>query len=368
MEHPSPHLSPGARKTDPAHKIGVAAIAKDEAAYIADWVHHNLYFGFDCSNVWINGTSDQTAEILQRISAVYPQVHWENADELMARSMSGAGMFQHLAYDGLLRWGEREGCSHVLFIDIDEMWTPRDFRSPIGAFVAQNPTADVISFPWFLDVPDVTLAPFTSTFRPHQSLSPNNHVKSLIRLGGRITKMMTHTAKIEGGRRLLVDRDFDMADESAQAHGSKLSAEQFRSISQQMPEAFVMHWIYRSQLEYVAILGKGMAQAGSPLPIKRNRDGYLPRWTAGTKFDIALEAAENYHDSRLRFLAECGIEALIESAESAVIAEAARVNEYITTVTQVADATDPELHDIVSKAMEGVDQQILGDALRHHMR
>lgn len=346
----------GGSKPSGAHKVGVAAIAKDEGAYIADWVHHNLFFGFNCINVWVNGTSDETIAILRRISALFPQVEWEEADGLMARSMSGAGMFQHLAYAGLRDWGERTGCSHLLFVDIDEMWTPRDFRSPISTFVERTPGADIISFPWFLDEPNVNRVAFSSIFEMQQELAPNHHVKSLVRLSERLRKVTTHSATLEGGTRLLVDREFEMLDPEAQAHGSKLSPAQFRSVADEIPAAFIMHWIYRSQLEYVAILGKGTAQAGSRYPIKKNRDGYLLRTARRTEFRIEPAALANYRVSRQQFLERCGIADLVERAQGRVVAEAARVSEYIATAT--------ELEDFVHRAMTGVDQALLDQAVQ----
>ena len=45
-------------------KVKVVAIAKDEGAYIAEWIFHHLYFGFDAIDIYVNRTTDNTCQNL----------------------------------------------------------------------------------------------------------------------------------------------------------------------------------------------------------------------------------------------------------------------------------------------------------------
>lgn len=44
-------------------KIKLIAIAKDEAAYLPDWIFHHLYFGFDSIDIYVNNTTDNTNDL-----------------------------------------------------------------------------------------------------------------------------------------------------------------------------------------------------------------------------------------------------------------------------------------------------------------
>ena len=60
-------------------KTKIVAVAKDEGAYLAEWVHHHLFLGFDAIDIYINRTSDNSLEILHKISEKYPQVNYFTA-------------------------------------------------------------------------------------------------------------------------------------------------------------------------------------------------------------------------------------------------------------------------------------------------
>lgn len=339
-------------------KIALLAIAKNEGAYIAEWIHHHLHFGVDSIRILVNGTTDKSIEILSKIQEIHPQVTWANADDLMARCMDGGGMFQHVAYAELAEYASKSGATYGLFMDIDEYWTPKDFETKITSFPARFPNADVIAFPWYLDVPNHNRRSFSSTFQLSESLAQNHHVKSLVKLGPNVKKILTHTAELHEGIRMLADQQFELADLKSQIHGSKLSAGQFREISVTAPSAFITHRIYRSQLEYVAILGKGTAQAGSRLRLKKNRDGYILRTQNRYEFVVRELLIDGYRDSYRKFLTACGLDALIVGSQSLVREEAERVLAYI-------ECTEPD-QQLVETIMEGIDVFRLKSELSSH--
>jgi len=49
-------------------KIKLIAVAKDEAAYIPEWVYHHLNFGFDSISIYTNNISDNTRDVIDKIS------------------------------------------------------------------------------------------------------------------------------------------------------------------------------------------------------------------------------------------------------------------------------------------------------------
>jgi len=127
-------------------KIKVISIAKDECAYLSEWVHHHLYFGVDSIHVAINATNDSSINLLECLSKRYP-VSYSVEDELAVSTASG---FQAAAYQQMAAQAKEEGFSHVLMLDIDEFWTPLDFKSSIKDAVRQIGQSDVYLFHWLV--------------------------------------------------------------------------------------------------------------------------------------------------------------------------------------------------------------------------
>jgi len=63
-------------------KIKLVAIAKDEAAYLPEWIYHHLHFGFDEIEVYVNFTTDNSYEVLAAIAKHHP-VRYRNAEYLV---------------------------------------------------------------------------------------------------------------------------------------------------------------------------------------------------------------------------------------------------------------------------------------------
>lgn len=55
-----------------AMKVKLVAIAKDEAAYLPDWIFHHLYFGFDSIDIYVNNTTDNTYDLKLIFNAMFP--------------------------------------------------------------------------------------------------------------------------------------------------------------------------------------------------------------------------------------------------------------------------------------------------------
>ena len=148
------------RVTGVATRVRLCAIAKDEGAYLADWVFHHLHVGFDGIEVWVNGTRDHSVEILTAIRAEHPQVAFRVVDDLLDRTLRRGPSFQYVAYATLAARARRAGFTHAAFLDLDEYWTAADGVSTVHDFVPEDDDINVVSFPWCVDVPDPHRPPF----------------------------------------------------------------------------------------------------------------------------------------------------------------------------------------------------------------
>ncbi|GAA2123425.1 glycosyltransferase family 2 protein [Nocardioides bigeumensis] len=282
-------------------RIKLCAIAKDEGAYLLEWVGHHLYFGFDGIEVFINGTTDRSVPLMRRIRRAYPSVNFKVVDDLLADSLAQRRNFQYRAYWRMARRANAQGYTHVAFMDLDEYWVPRDFTSSIAAFVPSAEDVNVVSFPWFVDLPQAGRSPWQPPVRESTPLQADPHVKSIIRMDDRIRQIRSHTARTKAGRRLLVDETFPLEDDVSQQWGSIIAAEYFQSHRDRLPEAFILHAMHRSEAEYLASLAQGLRQNGHETVFKVNRRGYTPSAGPVVTFDVPPDALARYGTHQLQF-------------------------------------------------------------------
>jgi hypothetical protein len=304
-----------------AVRVKLCAIAKNEGPYLADWVFHHLYFGFDGVEVWVNGSNDGSLRILKVIGSTHPQVTRRNADRLLAECLASGEVFQHQAYARMARRARRQGYTHVAFLDLDEYWTPNDCTTGIKAFVPEDPDVNVISFQWALDVPDPTRPPFAPPLSGEQRVQLDRHVKTVARLDGSVKQFLTHTARTRAGVRLLVREPFPLVKRTGQRGGSLLPEQFLVEHWGTLPDAFVLHAVNRSPREYVASLTKGQRMAGKDLDIKARR-GYLPTEAPVLELAPTARARRAYERERRTFHRTVKVERLVRRAEALAVARA----------------------------------------------
>ena len=159
------------------NKIKLVAIAKDEAAYLPEWIFHHLYFGFHEIEILITRTTDNTKDLLSKIIDKFPQVSFRKVDWIDTTPPSH--FIQYIAYaESYNRASNDNSLSHLCFLDIDELWVPSDFKSSISDIVKQALPFDTLSFHW-LNVlneewqPIYTVKHIIETFIPQLLTYPN---------------------------------------------------------------------------------------------------------------------------------------------------------------------------------------------------
>lgn len=315
-------------------RTSLGAIAKDEGPYLVDWVFHHLRAGFDEIDLFLNQTSDTSVEILEAIRTVEPRVHYRHADEMLEKCLLAGRNFQHRAYAQLAKRAGQRGATHVGFLDLDEYWTARDLTSTVGDFLPDDDDVVVVSFPWCLDVPDPAAAPFRHPVESRPALQLDPHVKSVVRLDERVRQLRTHTARTHAGRRLLVREPFPLLDEDAQQWGSLVPDAWLAERAGALPEAFVLHAVHRSPIEYLGGLARGLRQTGSEIAVKANRPGFVASAAPTLAFPDRAEALAAYVCDRAEFRARVGADAAVAAAQRALVERADAL------VRAAADDTD----------------------------
>ncbi len=239
-------------------KVKLAAIARDEAAYLPEWIFHHLEFGFDEIEIYINNTTDNSFDILRNIAKNYPVIATD-ANELYQSSNKN---FQSSAYQEIAKKALDDGFTHLMLLDIDEFWTPADFNTSIHDAIAKFNYPQVINFNWLIHCDEKEFSP---CYKPKLKVKTNPHVKTIFQLDAPWKKIDIHNVI---GKKLTYTRGngstFDYSNSKHCGIADRKCLDH---------DYFVIHRMYRSQMEYISLLGRGRANTKT-LTIKSNRQGY----------------------------------------------------------------------------------------------
>ncbi|MFW9609297.1 MAG: glycosyltransferase family 2 protein [Aquaspirillum sp.] len=244
-------------------KINIIAVAKDEAAYIPLWVFHHLYFGFDEIEIILNRTSDNSERILKLMSINYPNVKYSKCDWIDLLNSNVSKNLQNIAYAQAYAQAKDSGFTHVFFIDIDEFWVSSDFRKKIKDFIKNFDADTSISFQWACEL---GLSEKFSLIQEKAKYVLKPHVKTLISCLANVEKIRVHCPSLmpESPHVLANGENFISSNKDPQI---------CQQSSVGLMSAFLIHRMYRSELEYMSTLLRGNPQSNN-LEFKKNRDGF----------------------------------------------------------------------------------------------
>ena len=123
-------------------RVKLVAIARNEGAYLPEWIFHHLYFGFSEIDIYVNNSTDNSLE-LKSLLGQYP-VNIYDADEVFKDKSSSP---QILIYKRALK-DASQTFDALMFLDIDEFWIPSNFSDTILSVCHSLPSFDTVSFQW----------------------------------------------------------------------------------------------------------------------------------------------------------------------------------------------------------------------------
>lgn len=296
-------------------KVAVAAIAKDEAAYLHEWIHHYLYMGFTKIFIGINRTTDDSKKLLSKIKKKFPHVYFYDVTWLdQGHPAVKNPQMQALSYSFLSNEivSQHLDITHVMYCDVDEFWYSNGFQLSISELVNNLGDFDVLSFNWQNQTGDTEIFE-----RPFQNLSydGNRHMKSLHSVSSisSIREFRCHASKYEG-KAMHID-----ASGKEVVYGEHDQV--FKTLPTEEVGAYVLHRMLRSEVEYTALLLR--ERPGVEVPIKNNRTGFTKRTEATTH--IELDTLSQYWKSLEKFVSFCDIKDEIDTARKALIEKSNRV-------------------------------------------
>ena len=295
-------------------KVVLAAVARNESAYLAEWIHHHLYFGVDLIDITVNRSDDPSERVLDAICRVEPRLRYRNGD-FLDRGKPGSRNIQIEAYKMVRRhyrrrYGRRD---YLFFLDIDEFWTPVDFETRIADVLLEAGLPDIALFNWFSLLSDKTL--FARTFADPIAGLHVPQIKTAARLGLWPVRISPHSIRTPAPARRW---------SAAGLRTDWKNRSQTVTAPNDFGPAFVVHRQYRTPLEYLAIVARGNPRRNAAR-FKVNRVGYRDRddhssWQKS--FEITPGLRDAYEMSLDGFLARAGLADLLVEARLSVLRKA----------------------------------------------
>jgi len=299
-------------------KVKLIAVAKDEAAYLPEWIHHHLYLGFDAIDIYINRSSDNSWAMLSRLKESIPQLAFYSADWIDSCPAEVKRNLQYVVYAKAFEENRLSGgFDYIMFLDIDEFWTPQNLQLTIQDSIIANDYPASLSFSWINEHGSeqaFSLLQATTTGQ----MSPL--VKSAISLKAELREMSLHLPHLNTEPNLLVDGDNFIPD--------AVNREYLHNDLQHLRSVMIIHRMFRSPLEYVSLLSRG--RPSDALPLKLNRGGYNKSAGSHVTYSLNQEAYNAYSRSFEQFIIKTMVSALLLEAQTFV------KDRYQTTIGAVA--------------------------------
>lgn len=268
------------------NKVKIVAIAKDEGAYLVDWIFHHLHFGFSAIDIYVNRTSDNTLQIAEKLKSL-TQVRFLCGDSFLKQDNKS---FQTDVYYSAYTNEVDSDISHILFLDIDEFWTPANFKDEINTCVSLV-GGDVISFEWLVKTDEEI--EFKDPFTAENAGNSGRFVKSLSSLGLKVRSVQAHNIHADNA-------DYRLADGTPfKFTGWKNGRVSELERQKPLKNYFVVHRMFRSQMEYLSLLARG--RPSSSMRFKDNRAGYLSQ-KGNVHWKIEDNLLNAYNQKKAQFI------------------------------------------------------------------
>lgn len=272
----------------------LCAIAKNEGAYLAEWIHYHLKCGFDSIWVYVNGTDDYSIDILESISKHHP-VEYVICDYINDESYSEDT--SHIR-EGFLKNNKIQSCAYneaikkakdiynyVMFLDIDEFFISPDMN--IKNLINKHENSDVISMKWYLEAGEHD--EFDYVLKNTISCTPSRQIKSITKLKGNYDNILIHSShsnRVIGGNKVVLEHNTGY---------------------------FIFHRHLRSHNEYLSLLYRGDTIKNTGNSLKLNRAGF--NFNHDNKIQIDSAIVSRFKKSYLEFIETCGISDFLHHSE-----------------------------------------------------
>lgn len=309
------------------NKVLLAAIAKDEAAYLPEWIFYHLSLGVAKILVYVNNTSDNTIEILDKISNDYPVEYTlidgieTNSEEALLKYLepefAKKNPLQSRAYAKIYSEYANSDYSHILYLDIDEFLFSTSI--PFDKILVSITDYNISYFNWFNLTGDMENFSYLSACKLGQY---DTFTKFIVKPN--LANVRFHNTH-------------------------KLNGEVDNSQTSKNNEVIILHRHLRSLDEYLSLLGRQDTWNNTVNGFKKNRHGWSA--IAANSVDVEASLPPDYSDLFHQFIDQVGIENDIQKAQEYVM------NRKLDVLNNVSEVR--ELNHQLDAVLDGTN-------IRHH--
>ncbi|GLR69140.1 glycosyltransferase family 2 protein [Agaribacter marinus] len=288
-------------------KIKLVAIAKDEAAYLPEWIYHHLKSDFDSVDIYVNHTSDNTWELAECLK-----------DESRVQFIDGNEFFyegnknpQRTVYEHAYKSIDKNIFDYLMFLDIDEFWANKHKFVSVKERLKQLGHPKVLCLNWFNKHNETE---FCDIYDTQQVGATSEWVKTLFSTHIKVKHVEIHNIKTNKNHHVLGDgKSWELADFKGPV--GYLPEDLRTAIAR---DSFILHRMNRSQMEYISLLSRGAARQNQKglNRLKTNRSGYCFANNEQEVISYPEADCKQYRQGLLQFIQDNKLEVPLKTART----------------------------------------------------
>jgi hypothetical protein len=306
--------------------VKIVAIAKDEGAYFSEWVHHHLYLGFDAIDIYLNRTTDNSVDILDKIAEQHSQVTYYSADWIDTCHPQASRYLQYIIYaKAFAENKETKEFDYILFIDVDEFWFPSSPELKVQEVIKHLAFPECIVFQW---VNEDGSEPSFSSLGQSFTGQLHSNVKSMVHREAPISVIQLHYPEMKN------DSCGIFVDKTAFASINQADFKQLmKPALSKIRDVMIVHRCNRSEMEYISLLHRG--RPSDEIPLKLNRGGYNVNQNREVTLDWPLDQFKAFERARINFFDQLQLSDALVKARSFVSQRAEKCIASISTTSRL---------------------------------
>lgn len=277
-------------------KVKLVAIAKDESAYLPEWIYHHLNIGVDQINIHLNSISDFSHLLLSKISSKC-NVNFFDSDDVKFNKEFDFNLGQNFLMNNPLQSrvfsmeyvNSSDEFDYVVYLDIDEFLILDGMN--IKEYIRKSGTPDLIKIKWLNETCDDE--EFSFYFKEKTYGYTSNATKCIV-------KTNIENIKFQSTHQIITPNN---SERYLEGYGTLKERNKDTMESCFNEKVYILHRAYRSEMEYISLLLRGDNISNTNLGLKDNRPGRIDR----KNLEIRNNESSLIHNNYLKFVDECDI-------------------------------------------------------------
>lgn len=283
-------------------RIKLVAIAKNEGYNLPHWVFHHFFLGVDSIDIYLNRTSDNSSQVLDKLKTKFSNLNYYYSDWVDKISYAKEPVHMQGAVYTYAYLNTVQDHDYMMVLDLDEYLIFRNSITLKG-LLEELKFPDVLTFEWFC----------VNGRERHscQPLASESHNGFLAPLGKSIYKSGLLPDKITAHIPFFYDATrYLLADGGEFQHHPQQREWINPALQTELKEAFIFHDHMRSPIYHLSgILGGRSGRLTNGMnPLKLTKSHYNRERKSCLSFNLALQLPEAYQNAFQQMFRELELE------------------------------------------------------------